>query len=172
MDLRSTILKEHSKRQTMKVVNYIGDNQHRFDELVKLFLGNEYRVTQGAAWPLSYCVQAHPALIKKHLRKIIQNMRKPVHVAVKRNTVRFLQDIEIPKNLHGITTDICFRMLNSKDEPVAVKVFSMTVLANICKEHTELKKELKLSVEAQLPYGSAGFLNRAKKILKQVATER
>ena len=170
MNLRNTILREHSKRQTVKIINYIGNNQQRFDELVKLFLGNEYRVTQRAAWPLSYCVQAHPNLIKKHLKKIILKMKNPVHAAVKRNTVRFLQDIDIPASLEGITADICFQMLNSNDEPIAVKVFSMTVIANICKSHPELRQELKLSIEEQLPYATTGFQNRANKILKKLST--
>jgi len=168
MNLRNTILQEHSKKHTVKIVNYIGNNQQRFDELIKLFLGNEYRVTQRAAWPLSYCVQAHPNLIRKHLKKIILNMKKSVHPAVKRNTVRFLQNMDIPENLQGITTDICFEMLNSKNEPIAVKVFSMTVLSNISKSHPGLSKELKLSIEAQLPYASTGFQNRANKILKKL----
>src|SRR5215510_14451580 len=115
----------------MKIVRHIGGNQNRFDELMKLFLGNEYRITQRAAWAVSYCAEAYPELIKKHLRNIILNLRKPIHVAVKRNYVRLLQHIEIPENLQGVLTEICFGFLADR-EPVAVKVFSMTVLAKIC----------------------------------------
>ena len=168
MNLRQEILKEHSKRQTIKIVNYVGSNQKRFDELMELFLGDEYRVTQRAAWAVSYCAIEHPDLINKHLKKIILNMNKPVHVAVKRNTVRLLQVVEIPKSLEGITVNTCFKLFNSNEEPIAVKVFSMTVLANLSEHHPELKKELKLLIEEQLPYSSAGFRNRALKILKSL----
>ncbi len=166
MDLRELILAEHSKTQMLKVVAYVGSNQHLFDELMKLFLASEYRVTQRTAWPVSYIAAAHPTLIKKHLKKIVLNLKNPLHDAVKRNTLRFLQFIELPVNLHGITTAVCFKFLNDMKEPIAVKVFSMTVLWNICKQHPELSNELKLSIEAQLPYGSSGFSSRAKKILK------
>ncbi len=37
MNLRSEILKEHSKKQTDKIVRYIGTDQKKFDELVELF---------------------------------------------------------------------------------------------------------------------------------------
>jgi hypothetical protein len=168
MNLRETILKEHSKKQTLKIVKYVGDDQERFDELMKLFLGNEYRVTQRTAWAVSYCVEAHPELIKKHLKKIILNLKNPVHDAVKRNTIRLLQFIEIPSVLHGITTDICFQFLNDLKEPIAERVFSMTVLCNICKKHPELSNELVLSIEEQLPYASAGFIARAKMVLKEL----
>jgi hypothetical protein len=168
VNLRDKILKEHSKKQTMKIVRYVGNNQSRFDELIKLFLGNEYRVTQRVAWAVSYCAIEHPNLIIKHLKKILLNLRNPVHRAVKRNTIRLLQDIDIPKHLKGDTAGICFQFFNSNEESIAVKTFSMTVLANICKDHPELKNELRFSVEALIPYGSSGIRSRAKKILKSI----
>ena len=168
MNLRDEILKEHSKKQTMKIVKYIGNDQKRFDELMKLFLGKEYRVTQRAAWAVSVCGEEHSQLVKKHLKKIILNLESTAEVAVKRNTVRVLQFIDLPESLHGITAKICFRLLNDLKETIAVRVFSMTVLANLCRFHPELSNELKLSIEAHLPYGSAGFHSRAKKVLKEL----
>jgi len=168
MNLRDEILKEHSKKQTMKIVKYIGTDQKRFDELLRLFLADEYRVTQRAAWALSYCAIEHPELIQKHLKKIILNLEKPVHVAVKRNTLRFIQFVQIPRTLQGRAAEICFRFLNDLKEPIAIRVFAMSVLANICQVHPELSNELRLSIEAQLPYGSAGVHSRAKKVLKSL----
>lgn len=134
-------------------------------------MNSEYRINQRAAWPLSYSVKKHPELIKPHLKKVITNLKKPkIHDAVKRNTVRFLQFIEIPKSLHGITLDHCFKLLQNKKEPVAIKVFSMSVLANLTKEYPELKGELSAIIEDQMPYGSAGFKARGKKVLKQLRT--
>ena len=93
--------------------------------------------------------------------------KKDAHVAVKRNIMRLLQDIEIPKPLYGTLTDKCFALLDPK-ETIAVRVFSMTVLANIAKQEPDLKKELRIVIEDQLPYGSAGFLSRARKVLKEI----
>jgi len=84
---------------------------------------------------------------------------------MQRNILRFLQDIEIPKRFYGIVTDRCFALMDTK-EPIAVRVFSMTVLANIAKQEPDLKKELRIAIEDQLPYASAGFLSRARKVLK------
>src|SRR5438045_2490418 len=102
MDLRETILAEHSKAQTNKIIKWVGKDQKRFDQLFALFLKDEYRVVQRAAWPISYCAIAHPELIRKHLKKLIRNLAKPgIGDAVKRNTVRLLQHIPIPAALHG-----------------------------------------------------------------------
>ncbi|MGB4845918.1 MAG: hypothetical protein WBP16_15740 [Ferruginibacter sp.] len=169
MNLKQEILKEHSKAQCTKIVNWIGSSQQRFDELFALFLNEEYRVTQRAGWPMSYCVIANPLFIKKHWKKLINNLKKPdLHDAVKRNSVRFLQKMEIPEKYRGDLMDICFKYLESPKEALAIKVFSMSVLGNLAKQYPEIKPELKLLIEEQLPNQSAGFKARAKKILKQL----
>lgn len=109
MNLRETILAEHSKSQKDKIVKWVGNSQERFDELLNLFLKDEYRVTQRAAYPLSYCAEKYPRLINKHFGKLIKNLsKKGLHDAVKRNTVRILQDIAIPERYHGEVMSICF----------------------------------------------------------------
>jgi hypothetical protein len=169
MNLIKLILKEHSKASTDKIVDYIGDNPARFKELVTIFLRGPYRITQRAAWPLSYCVRNHPDLIKPHLKRVLDHLKKPgIHDSVKRNTVRLLQDIKISKSLQGKVVDICFQYLSNPKEAIAVRVFSMTVLANIAQENPELKNEIIPIIEDQLPFGSAGFRSRGMKVLKKL----
>jgi len=168
-DLRQEILKEHSKRQANKIIKWVNGDQKKFDELVKLFLNGEYRVTQRAGWPMSDIVQRHPHLVRKHLRKMLLNLETPdLHNAVIRNTFRLLQFIEIPKSVHGLAADTAFRFFNDKKQPVAIHVFSMTVLGNLCKKYPELKNELMPMIKERLPYSTAGFNSRAKRILKEL----
>lgn len=169
MDLRETILAGHSKKQMDKIVKWIGQSQDRFDELVKLFLGNEYRVTQRAAWPLSYCVIKHPSLVNKHFGKLIKNLKKEdLHDAIKRNTVRFLQHVEIPKRYHGEIMNICFDYVQSPTEAIAVKAFSLGILEKLLKIYPDIKQELKTIIEEQWEMETAAFRSRAKKILKAI----
>lgn len=169
MNLLKELQKDFNKATCDRIVTYVGNDQERFSVLVDAFLNSEYRITQRAAWPLSYSVKKHPNLIEPHLKNIITNLKKPnLPDAVKRNTVRFLQFIEIPKSLHGIALDNCFKLLQDKKEPIAIKVFSMTVLANLVNEYPELKRELIDIIEDQMPYSSAGFISRGKKVLKQL----
>jgi hypothetical protein len=107
MNLRETILEEHSKANCTSIVKWIGNSQDRFDQLFDLFLHDEYRIVQRAAWPVSNCVIDHPELIKKHFSKLIANLDKPnIHDAVVRNTLRLLQHVSIPKRLHGKIMDL------------------------------------------------------------------
>lgn len=169
MDLRETILEEHSKAQTSKIARWIGEDQKRFDELFNLFLNDEYRVVQRAGWPLSNCVIKYPKLILKHFRKLLENLRKPnLHNAVKRNTVRLLQDITIPKKFHGEVMNICFEYIADPQEKVAIKAFSLTILQNLSHQYPEIKQELKTIIEDRWNYETAAFRSRAKKILKEL----
>ena len=167
MDLRKQLLTDHSKENTTLIVEYIGNDRERCDRLMKLFLYGEYRVIQRAAWVVGDLARLYPDLVTPYLPAMVENLKKPdLHVAAKRNTVRFFQEIALPEELWGDVADVCFKFLESGEEPVAVKVFSMTVLLGIVKKVPELKDELKYLIEDQLPYGTSGFKNRGLKTLK------
>ena len=154
-----------------RIVEYVGKDPKRFTELVSVYLAGPFRVTQRAAWPLSYCVQRYPELIYPHLKQIIREMKKSgASNAVKRNTVRMLQFIMLPRASQGQVASLCFEFLNNPKEPIAVRVFSMTVLANLAKDIPELQRELRIMIEDQLSYGSAAFVTRGKSILKKMKT--
>lgn len=169
MDLRKLIIQEHSKAQVTKIVDYVADNPKRFRTLLEVFLKGPYRVTQRAAWPISHCVERYPHLIDPHLQTILNHLRKPgIHNAVKRNTMRMLQFIEIPKRFQGRVAQICFQYLQDKKEAIAIRVFSLTVLGDITKQNPGLEDELRIIIEHELPYAKPAFLSRAKKVLKNL----
>ncbi|HEY3403786.1 MAG TPA: hypothetical protein VGK59_10395 [Ohtaekwangia sp.] len=169
MDLTKEIRKEHSKTMAHKIAGYVGNNPTRFKALLNIYLGGPYRITQRAAYPLGVCAERYPELIMPHLSKLIHFVRKPgIHNAVKRNTLRMLQFIEIPGRYHGRIAALCFEYLQSKHEPVAVKVFSMSVLSAIVNKNRDLQKELRIILEDQMPFASAAYLSRARKVLRNL----
>lgn len=168
MDLKAEILKEHSKIKAVGIAEYIGSDPERFGRLMQLFLHGTYRLTQRAAWVVSICAERDPGLIKPYFKPIIDNLKNKVPDAVKRNTLRIFQDIDVPDEYFGDLADICFGFLNSGEESVAVKVFSISILCNITKKEPGLGNELRIIIEDQLPYASAGFQSRARKVLKKL----
>lgn len=163
--IKEWLLKEHSKRNTQLIVAYVSNNPDRLKELLNIFSEGDKRLSQRAAWPLSYIAESHPALVKPHLKFIIQLLEVSAHDAIKRNVMRLLQYIKIPDSLSGKVADYCFAYLKSEAEPVAIRVFAMQVLANLCIPYPELKQELIPLIEDMMPYGSAGIKSRGKKIL-------
>jgi hypothetical protein len=169
MNIRDALLEEHSKSQCNKIVEYIGADKKKFAELMRAFLGNEYRVTQRAAWPLSYCVKKHPKLIAPYFGQLIEMLQKPgLHNAVIRNITRLLQDVKTPKKYQGKIMTICFEFIADMNTPIAVKAFSLTVLDNLSRVYPEIAPELKLIIEERWDHETAAFKSRAKKILSRM----
>jgi len=169
MNLESEILREHSKHQCVRITKWIGTDKRRFKKLMDFFLTGKYRITQRAAWIIQHCADEHPELVIPYIERMVDRMIEAnVHEAVKRNVVRILQDVEIPRRLAGKVATVCFDWLASAKEPIAVKVFSMSVLANIAKQEPDLKNEIRILIEQQMPVGSAGFKSRGKKVLRQL----
>lgn len=173
MNIESEILKKHSKQQAVKISAWIGNDEKRFADLMKLFLAGEYSVAQRASWVMSHCAERHTSLITPWLSGMIKKASEHgVHDAVKRNVVRILQIVDIPNKLQGPVTNLCFGFLQSVDTPIAVKAFSMTVLANIAAVQPDLKRELSLVIEEMMPYAGPGILSRAKKVLHKISPYR
>lgn len=169
MDLRAEILKENSKENAERIATWIGDNPTSMQQFMHIFLHDEYRVVQLAAHVLGKVGDIHPEQVEQHIDVLVKRMTAPdVHVAVKRNVVRVLQNIQIPERLHGDVMNTCFNLLADVKETVAVRVFCMTILDNLSEYYPEIKQELRTILQDQLEQGcTAAFRSRASKILKR-----
>ena len=172
MDLEKEILIVRSKEQVIKIVKWVGKDKLRFKQLMESFLQGKDPLVKKSAWIISHCVELHPELADPWLKSMVKIMQKKgAHNAVKRNIVRILQFVDIPHKLQGVVANICFELISSIDEPIAVRTFSMTVLAKIAQDEPELKKELEIIVRQMLPYATPAFRARAKKVLKNPEIE-
>jgi len=169
MNIKESLLHEHSKAQMLKIVAYIGNDKKKFAELMTLMLTAEYRIAQRAAYPVSYCVEKHPALITPWFDKMIQKMSdKTAHDAIRRNALRILEDIDIPEKYCGELFEISNHYLHNIKEPIAVRAFSISVMCNIAKKYPDLKNEVKHNAESLLHCGIPALESRSRKVLKQL----
>ena len=170
-DLKSEILREHSKRQAMKIARWVGDDRRRFKQLMEVFLSGDYRTTQRSAWIVSICAERNPELVAPWLKSMVEKMQDPgVHDAVRRNVLRILQFVEVPRRLQGTVASLCFSYLSSVESPIAVKAYSMYILGHIADQEPELGHELALVIRQMLPYSGPGIRSSGKKVLKKLDT--
>ena len=168
MNIREALLTEHSKRQTMAIVRYIDNDPTRFKELMDNFLGDTYRVSQRAAWAVSYCAEQHYDLVKPYFGRLVTQLEcDDAHVAVRRNVARLLQFVEIPDRYRGRVFEACYRLVDNPDQPVAVRVFALTVAVRIANGKRDLLDELRLIVEKHAPHTTIAFRKRASIVLPQ-----
>ncbi len=168
MQLRTEVLKEHSKKQSEKIAAWVCKDSSRFTELLKLLFDAEGKVGQRTAWIVRLVATQHPEWIAPHLRQLLLLCRRPVHAAVKRNILGMLQYYPLPRQLQGLAATICFDLLAAAGIPVAIKVFAMTVLHNITLVQPALRHELQLVIEERLQCEKPAFRSRGLKILKHI----
>lgn len=169
MKLREEILREHSKKQCHKIVRWVGNDKERFAELMQLMLTDEYRVAQRAAYPISYCVQKFPGLIKPWFARMIKKMSdRTAHDAVRRNALRIFEEVEIPEKFCGQIYEMSNNYLHDLREPIAVRAFSITTMYNIARKYPDLLVEVKHNAESLLHCGIPALQARSKNILKEI----
>lgn len=168
MNIKTAVLEEHSKAQALMITEYIGNSKKRFAELMECFFDDDWRLNQCSAYVMNFVVEKNQRLFDPYLEQSIHNLKFPKHVAVKRNTLRILMDYEIPEELQGTIVDLAFDFLASPKEPVAIKMFSMSVIFNIGKKEPDLFHELKILIEDQMATSSPGFKSKGRKILNYI----
>jgi hypothetical protein len=168
MNIRRLLETGQSKTQTEQIVKFIGGDQERLAELIKVFYDGPYRLTQRAAWPISVVAEKRPELLKPHLNKLIDQLPKSeAHPAVKRNVVRLLQFVEVPKRLQGKVFSHCLDLIADPKEPIAVKAFSLTVAERIARTEPVLLGELRMVAAPLAKDASPGIKVRLRGILDQ-----
>ncbi|MCE7071465.1 hypothetical protein LZG74_14200 [Dyadobacter sp. CY327] len=175
MNIRSTLLADpiQSKRRATEVAAYACIDSTHFQELMDCFVANDYRLAQRAAQSVSIAVSERPDLIAPHMGSLVDQLTRPgVHDAVIRNSVRIMQETEIPVELHGKVMDACFNFIQNRQIAIAIRAFSLTVLYNFSKIYPEIKNELGIIIEEAMEFETPAFRARGKKILANIKKQK
>jgi len=166
MNIREAVLAEHSREQALRIAGYAIQNKKHFKELMNCYMDSDYRLSQRAAWSVSWAARKKPEMIEPYIGDLVKRLQdNTAHPAVIRNAVRVLEELDIPEKYHGEVMNSCFQFLESPTTPAAIKAFSMTVLFHLSKHYPEIKQELKLILKENLDHETPAFKSRAKKIL-------
>lgn len=164
--LRQLLLSEHSKFQTMRIVQWIDHDPERAAALIRVFLEPDYRTTQRGAWVVRYVHENSPELLTPYLPELLNAARDSSrHKAVRRNVLNVFEKSSIPDSLLDELTDLSFICLADPQEDVAIRCAAMSILDKVCQRIPELREELNLLITEHIEHGSCAFKSRAKKIL-------
>lgn len=169
MNYKTQLLKEHTRANTDSIAKAIGNNKVEFKKIIGIIYNEEAPLPQRAAWVLAAINKNNPELIKEYVPLFIETINQFKIDAVKRNMLLVIaSEFKIEERLRAPLLDICYGYILSPTETVVVKVHAMQIIANLTKEHPELKGELIIVIKDQLPKNSAAFKARAKRILKKL----
>ena len=166
MNIRLLLESKHTKSSIQSIVVYVDKNPNKFSELMESFFDDNIRICQRASCPSVKIVDKFPHLIVPYLPDMIKNIENPKHNATVRNTLRFWQNLVIPEEFQGEIYEKCFNYLIDPKVAIALRVFSMSVCANIASNIPDLKAELTIAISDQLEMASSGIRSCSLKILK------
>lgn len=169
MTIREQLLKEISRKNWDSIVASIGTNPVLFKEVMQAFFSGNHKIELSASQVVASIADKQPELLKPYLSKLILNLKKNPSDAIRRNTMRIFQTLDIPEKHEGELFEKGISFLKSAEEPIAVKAFAMTVLRRICERYPELCSEVIPHIEILVEENvSAGLVNRGQKELKKL----
>lgn len=168
MDIEQMLEAEHSKKQTIIITQYIGSDQKKFDELLQIFIKGPYRITQRAAWPLSFIAIAYPWLIEKYYDLLLHKLNdEKQHEGVRRNIMRIFAAMKsYPEKHHGLLMDCCLRFIESVNTKVAVQAHALKILSNLSVSYPEIIPEIKMIIEERVAGATAAYVSASNQFLK------
>lgn len=162
------ILAVRTRAQATSIVKLILNHSHEIEELMECFFSEDWVLCQKSSWPLSLIAEKVPEMIAPYMPKLIENLKKPQHDAVIRNTIRAWQMMEIPEEYEGQVYDKCFEYFADPIYAIAIRVFAMTVCTNIAMKHHALAEEIIPVIEENWDHTSAAWRSRGKYELKRL----
>ena len=152
------------------VANAVGNNPEYFKTVLGLAMRDIPKVSLRAGRVIFLCCEKYPELLDPYIEELIISLSKLKNEGAIRTILKALTlyDEYGNENSLGMLMETCFNFLSSNEAAVAVKIYSMDILFNICKKEPGLKYELMAVIEDQIPKNSKAFKARAKSILKRM----
>lgn len=158
----------NSKWNALFLAGYIVENPIWLVLILELMENNDNKKAWKAAWVLDHVYLENPNLINGHVDTMIGLFVQSHCDSTRRILGKLLSFYDITEKVDGNFVNYCFDLLLSETVAVAVKVHAMQLIFNISQTYPELKAELKLTIEEQMPNNTVAFKARAKRLLKRM----
>jgi len=146
----------------------VKEDKRLFNLIFGYIFSADHRLAWRSCWIIDTTTAVFPDLLAEKLPDLINALLVTKDGSLKRHFTRMLCRYPIPDQYQTAIVDRCFELL-LPSEPAAVRVNAMQLLFNIAQLFPDLKVELALVIENLVEEGgSAGFMNRAQKLLLQL----
>ncbi|WP_367328503.1 hypothetical protein [Lentimicrobium sp.] len=166
--LEKLLLREQSRANTDMITGIIMSDPRLFNELWEIMMLNQDPLSRRAAWVVDYCAESEPGFLNERIELLAASVVDFRSDGLKRHGLRMLSRSGLPVENLGPLTNACFKWLQSPNESVAVKMYSMLILHRVTAIFPELARELYDIIEIQLHEATPGFINCGRKIMKKL----
>lgn len=170
LSVRHELLLEHSRANADRIVGLVADDESLLVELMVCLFSDEVTVAQRAAFAVGIYGREYPARLLPWLEDLVGAIANPVHQAIRRCGVRYMSELTepIPKSLEKRMIGLCVGFVADPETETAIGAFAMQFVADRSERYPAAAKTLIRDLKKRFPSASAGFQNRAGKLLKKL----
>lgn len=152
------------------IVSEIGNNSEYFKIVFEYCLTKPYPVSMRAARAIQLCCEAQTDMVKPYLNNIVNYTINSKIEGVRRGFLKIISELPDIINLNesGLLINKCFEWISSQHENPAIRIYSMEVLYNVCKQEPLLKNELTSVLDIVKNDNSMAVRSRVKRILGSI----
>lgn len=163
-------LSDSSKYTIDLVSKEVGGDEKQFADLLELAYLQKPSVSARAGRAAYQVAMNHPWIFDKHKNKLINTLPTLDNESVQFVLAKILVDAPLTNDEDslGILMDYCFENATAVKTKIALKAYCYYILYNISEVVPEIKPELKMVIEEQLPFASAGIKSISYKLLKKL----
>lgn len=167
-DLKAALNKEHSKVNTVKIVEQLIKRPLELKTVFTIIQQNETVLAQRAAWIISTIQDTQPNLLAPFYRDLLSLVDRKYHDAVLRASLRSLSKMNIEEKDQGALFDKILILLQKKQTATAIKAWIIDILMSISGKFPTLQQEIKITLEDQLINATPGLKNKIVKAIQKI----
>jgi len=149
------------------LVQEIGDEVSKFNEMLTLSLKDKYPVSMRAARVIALCAERNPKLIEPFFNQFILPLKILKVDGVKRSFLKILAETSLiyDEESAGILTDIAFSWLEDSRQAISIRYYCIEILLKVSKQYPEIGNELQEMLEDLLKDSSSGIKSKSRKVI-------
>lgn len=173
MRIRQELLQKYSRANLDRVVSMVVDDEELAVELMVCMFGEELKLAQRAAHAVGLLGREEPEKLIPWFEELVDAIENPIHQSLRRCGVRYFSELktEIPLALETRLIGLCMKFLADPKTEVAIAVFAMQFVADRVDAYPASRGKLIKCLKSGIPSGTAGYCNRAQKVLKQLEAD-
>ncbi len=159
-----------SKKVIDAIVHSVIEQPVLYDKLYQLIESSDSRVAWRAAWALSHlCAKDSSFFTPKRMEQVVSSLLQTENESIQRTLLYIIKKLSLT-DYPVEFINRCFEWMLLPQKPVAIQVYCMYILKNLCKQYPEFTDELIVSLEnVESNFYSKGFASARKKTLKQIS---
>lgn len=142
-DIFPLLEEKRLKSDLIRASEFIQADQARFLVALEIVRELPQPIRDRLTWVLQIAIERWPELLTEEITRMIVSLFLDSKTdAEKRSLLNILRKVAVPDEHSGLIYQLCFDWFMDPKQAIAVRVYSLYVMANIAENHPDLAEEI------------------------------